>query len=205
MDNYFNTDNNFDECPAKMEDGRLATDYRSAQVREKYFEYKNCLGSENEARTFRINNAEQIMDNEWNYFVENKTCNPRQNVAHQKQDFILNKREFLLSYPEMFPSPSFSFPDSAAAKKSFFHTAPKSYTSNSYNKAEMLAYNRQIPPPLYTPPCYDNRLTITKGSLVGRNACQKAEQVDCGYGNRCPQFCCGNSAPLPDNVRDTSE
>jgi hypothetical protein len=51
MDNYFRG------CPAVMSDGRLFTDYRSSQVREELFRHRNCVISENEARTLRIDNG----------------------------------------------------------------------------------------------------------------------------------------------------
>ncbi len=68
MDNYFQG------CPPMMDDGRLFTDYRSSQVREEIFRYKNCLNSENEARTLRIENGNNIMDEEWDHLKNTKSC-----------------------------------------------------------------------------------------------------------------------------------
>lgn len=76
MDNYFN------ECPAMMDDGRLFTDYRSSQVREELFRQKHCVVSENESRTLRIENAEEIMDGEWAYLRQNKSCFPNRNTCY---------------------------------------------------------------------------------------------------------------------------
>jgi hypothetical protein len=77
MDNYFK------ECPPMMDDGRGLTDFRSSQVREELFRYKNGVSSENESRTFRINNGEQLMDNEWNKLRESRSCFPKQVCFHQ--------------------------------------------------------------------------------------------------------------------------
>ncbi len=104
MDNYFNPNNNFSECPPMMEDGRLFTDFRSAQVREKYFEHKNCLGSQNEGRTFRINNGEAIMDGEWDNIVNTNGCqqrNIKRDNKQPKKDLYANK-DYLLVYEGFF-------------------------------------------------------------------------------------------------------
>jgi hypothetical protein len=78
MDNYFKG------CSPMMDDGRLFTDYRSPQVREEIFKYKNCAISENEARTMRIENGEHIMDNDWAQIRNTKSCFPRKNCFHKQ-------------------------------------------------------------------------------------------------------------------------
>ena len=78
MDNYFK------ECPPMMDDGRLFTDFRSSQVREELFRYKNCVSSENEARTLRIENADEIMDRDWTHLRANKSCFPRKRCFHKQ-------------------------------------------------------------------------------------------------------------------------
>lgn len=77
MDNYFLN------CPPMMDDGRLFTDYRSSQVREEIFRYKNCLPNENATRTFRIETADKLMDEEWKYLKETKSCFPRTQCFHK--------------------------------------------------------------------------------------------------------------------------
>lgn len=78
MDNYFQ------QCPPMMDDsGRGFTDYRSSQVREEIFRYKNCVSSENEARTLRIDNGEEIMDREWDLLRDTRSCFPRKVCFHQ--------------------------------------------------------------------------------------------------------------------------
>jgi len=69
MDNYNQN------CPALMSDGRFLTDYRSATVREQLFRLNNGLEDENKARTVRIDNAEQILDNEWKQMMATQVCN----------------------------------------------------------------------------------------------------------------------------------
>lgn len=77
MDNYFN------ECPPMMNDGRLFTDFRSSQVREELFRHNNCVLSENEARTLRIENGNRILDTEWGNLRKTKSCFPRKMCFHK--------------------------------------------------------------------------------------------------------------------------
>ena len=75
MDNYF------PNCPARMDDGgRPFTDFRSPQVREELFKQKNGLITENEARTFRIENAEDIADEDWKRFSTTYACPPKKKL-----------------------------------------------------------------------------------------------------------------------------
>jgi hypothetical protein len=102
MDNYFQG------CPPMMNDGRFMTDYRSSQVREEYFKFKNCLSTENQSRTLRIDNADKIMDDEWDYLIENKSCFPQKNCYHTanttKTSTIYNNAE-ILAYNGKIPAP----------------------------------------------------------------------------------------------------
>lgn len=102
MDNYFQ------QCPPMMNDGRLFTDYRSSQVREELFKYRNCLTSENEIRTLRIDNADEIMDSEWDRIRQTKSCFPRRNCYHgyptTRTSTIYNNAE-LLAYNGVIPAP----------------------------------------------------------------------------------------------------
>jgi hypothetical protein len=68
MDNYWK------ECPAKMNDGRLLTDYRTAVRREEYVKYINNIVRDDEYRLFLQANSEAIIDNEWKYYKKDKTC-----------------------------------------------------------------------------------------------------------------------------------
>ena len=76
MDNYYQ------ECPAMMNDSRGLTDYRSSQVREELFKYRNNLYNENETRTTRINNGEKIMVNEWTTLKDKRACFPKKKCFH---------------------------------------------------------------------------------------------------------------------------
>lgn len=102
MDNYFQG------CPPMMDDGRLFTDYRSSQVREELFRYKNCLISENDARTFRIEKGMELMDKEWDYLKDIKSCFPRKNCFHKnattRVTSAYNNAE-LLAYNGDLPAP----------------------------------------------------------------------------------------------------
>ena len=68
MDNYFKS------CPAKMSDGRLLTDYRTAVRREEYNKYINNIVRDDEYRIFLQKNSEKIMDNEWSHLKNTKSC-----------------------------------------------------------------------------------------------------------------------------------
>ena len=102
MDNYFQG------CPPMMDDGRLFTDYRSSQVREELFRYNNCVASENESRTLRIDNAEDIMDRDWLQIRANKSCFPRRKCFHKnpttRVTTAYNNAE-LLAYNGELPAP----------------------------------------------------------------------------------------------------
>lgn len=103
MDNYFN------ECPPMMNDGRSFTDYRSSQVREELYRQKHCVITENEARTLRIENAEDIMDEEWAYLRMNRSCFPNRNTCYHNNprtatSTVENNAE-LLAYNGLIPSP----------------------------------------------------------------------------------------------------
>jgi|SaaInlStandDraft_3_1057020.scaffolds.fasta_scaffold68632_1 hypothetical protein len=67
-------DPHFNDCPAKMQDGRFLTDHRTSNTREQYI--KNLNGNENTDihRTFMMDNAEKIIDNQWNRLVEQNGC-----------------------------------------------------------------------------------------------------------------------------------
>ena len=76
MDNYFQ------KCAPMMDDGRGFTDFRSSQVREELFKYKNNVSSENESRTLRIDRADDIMDLEWNSLGNARACFPKKKCFH---------------------------------------------------------------------------------------------------------------------------
>lgn len=73
MDNYYK------ECPAKMEDGRFFTDYRTSNTREQYVKTINGIVRDDEYRMFLQQNGEKIMDGEWDYMRRN-TCRPQRCV-----------------------------------------------------------------------------------------------------------------------------
>lgn len=102
MDNYYH------ECPPMMDDGRLFTDYRSSQVREEIFRYKNCVTSENEARTLRIENGTQIMDDEWDHIRKTKSCFTQKRCFHKhpttRVTTFYNNAE-ILAYNGELPTP----------------------------------------------------------------------------------------------------
>lgn len=102
MDNYFK------ECPPMMEDGRLFTDYRSSQVREEVYRFKNSVISENESRMLRTQNAETIMDTEWQNLRDIKSCFTQKRCYHKNPTTLVssayNNAE-ILSYNGLLPAP----------------------------------------------------------------------------------------------------
>lgn len=74
-------DNIYKECPAKMEDARFLTDYRSSNTREQYIRSINALTGTNEYRSFLQDNAEQIMDREWGQITDKNSCKATTCVA----------------------------------------------------------------------------------------------------------------------------
>jgi len=106
MDNYFK------ECPAMMSDGRLFTDYRSSQVREELFREQHCLKSENQARAYRIDNGEQLLDNEWLSLKTKNDCHPRKKCFHKapmtRTTSLYNNAE-ILAYNSVIPAPQCDF------------------------------------------------------------------------------------------------
>jgi hypothetical protein len=103
MDNYFH------ECPPMMSDGRLFTDYRSSQLREELFKQKYHVSTENDTRTFRINNGEKLMDNEWSHLRSTRSCFPQKKCFHIHPKTMVtsayNNHE-LLAYNGDFPAPA---------------------------------------------------------------------------------------------------
>lgn len=175
MDNYFQ------ETPALMSDGRLYTDYRSSQVREKYFEYKNCLGSENEARTMRTLNGNQMLDDEWNYLVSTKLTTPRQVFFH--------------TAPTTRTTNAFNMAEMNAY--------------NTYNLKKINEYipsPNDVEPPAYELKCKDQfRMTTTPAFDARKEECGAPGFTGCGYPEIvCPQSC-KNGSPVPDGVRNTVE
>ena len=165
----FAKDNYYSELPARMEDGRFFTDYRAPQVREKVFKCVNGIATENNAREFRINNAEKIMDSEW------------LNLIAHDCDYRSNKK----CKTNPLASSCTTKPHNA-----YYHTNPTTLTSTIYNNAELLAYNGAIWPPKYNRGCHDYRLTETKMEKNGRPQCQEKKIPLCGYSaTRCPGRC----------------
>lgn len=67
-------DNVYKGCPAKMEDARFLTDYRSADTRELYTKSINGFVRDDEYRMFLQNNADVILDKEWDFLTEKNLC-----------------------------------------------------------------------------------------------------------------------------------
>ena len=67
-------DNFFKGCPAKMSDGRLFTDYRMSSRRNEHMKYINNISNEDDYRMFLQQNADKIMNTEWQQLRATKSC-----------------------------------------------------------------------------------------------------------------------------------
>ena len=67
MDNYYRN------CPAKMDDGRFITNYKSSTCNNEYIKYVNGIVRDDDYRLFLQLNADKIMDSEWLYLIKNVT------------------------------------------------------------------------------------------------------------------------------------
>jgi hypothetical protein len=63
------------DCPARMDDGRVFTDYRPSTTVDDMIRYSNNVMSSYEYRQFLINNASNIMSVNNDYTKEKVGCN----------------------------------------------------------------------------------------------------------------------------------
>lgn len=102
MDNYFQN------CPARMDDGRFLTDFRSSTVREQLFRDVNNFVDENKARTARIDHAEEMMDEEWDQLNREFMCDTRKfnyNTNPKTLTTTTLNNAKILAYNGMIPAP----------------------------------------------------------------------------------------------------
>ena len=75
MNNCNKTSNNkYFDCPARMDDGRTFTDYRSSSQVDDMIRYSNNVMSSYEYRQFLINNADNIMNINNQYIFDKVGC-----------------------------------------------------------------------------------------------------------------------------------
>ena len=94
MNNCNKTSNNkYFDCPARMDDGRTFTDYRSSSHVDDMIRYSNNVMGSYEYRQFLIHNANNIMDIN-NQYTINKvgcaSCNAKNIPFHTKCDINSN-------------------------------------------------------------------------------------------------------------------
>ena len=68
MDNYYKN------CPAKMDDGRFITNWKTSSCYNEYIKYMNGIVRDDDYRLFLQMNADKIMDSEWMYLRKNDSC-----------------------------------------------------------------------------------------------------------------------------------
>ena len=86
MDNYYKN------CPAKMNDGRFITNYKSSTCINEYIKYVNGITRDDEYRLFLQLNANQMMDSEWIYLRQNDSC--WNNACVHKYPLRMDPRDF---------------------------------------------------------------------------------------------------------------
>lgn len=59
-----------------MSDGRFLQDFRTASRREQYIRTINNLKNNDDQRTFYQNNANTLLDREWDALKQNNKCSP---------------------------------------------------------------------------------------------------------------------------------
>jgi hypothetical protein len=72
-------DNQFSNCPARMEDGRLYSTYHSSQVTLDLIKKANridlCAYDNNDMRLFLQHNAQKLMNQERSFLALHNSCN----------------------------------------------------------------------------------------------------------------------------------
>ena len=68
MDNYYQN------CPAKMDDGRFITHSRSDSCINEYIKYANGIVRDDDYRLYLQLNADKLMDAEWSSLIKNDSC-----------------------------------------------------------------------------------------------------------------------------------
>jgi hypothetical protein len=86
MDNYYTN------CPAKMDDGRFITNYKSSTCNNEYIKYVNGITRDDEYRLFLQLNATKMMDSEWIYLKQNDSC--WNNACVHKYPLRMDPRDF---------------------------------------------------------------------------------------------------------------
>jgi hypothetical protein len=67
-------DNFWKGCPPRMDDGRFLQDFRTPDRREQYIKAINGITRDDEQRKFYQNNAEVIMNKEWEILTQKQSC-----------------------------------------------------------------------------------------------------------------------------------
>jgi hypothetical protein len=67
-------DNFYKNCPAKMSDGRIFSDYRSSTRKNEYMKFINGITRDDDYRIFLQNNGQQIVNSEFNFYKKSQTC-----------------------------------------------------------------------------------------------------------------------------------
>lgn len=68
MDNYYKN------CPARMNDGNFLTNYKTSSNYNELIKFKNNIVRDDDYRLFLQQNAEKMMETEWNDLRKNSSC-----------------------------------------------------------------------------------------------------------------------------------
>ena len=86
MDNYYQN------CPAKMDDARFITNYRSSSCNDEYIKYVNDIVRDDDYRLFLQLNGQNMMDSEWLFLKKNDSC--QTNACVHKYPLRMDPRLF---------------------------------------------------------------------------------------------------------------
>jgi hypothetical protein len=67
-------DNFYGNCPAKMDDGRFTTNYRTDSCINEQIKYVNGIVRDDDYRYFLQQNGQKLMDSEWAYLKKTFNC-----------------------------------------------------------------------------------------------------------------------------------
>lgn len=67
-------DNFFKQCPPVMSDGRFLTDWRTNVRMNEAIKFDNNVVRDDDYRLFLEDNADTVMDTQWDYLRKNKSC-----------------------------------------------------------------------------------------------------------------------------------
>jgi hypothetical protein len=85
-------DNFYQNCPAKMDDGRFTTNYRSDTCINEQIKYSVGIVRDDDYRYFLQQNGKKLMNTEWSFLKKNFDCN--NNACVHNYPLRMNPKNF---------------------------------------------------------------------------------------------------------------